>query len=117
MLRATPARTLSSGQEAMRQIAEVTRSALTPNCLAMEIRRAAYTEETTAVSVLFPTRTLFGSLSHQRRIGSSLRDFLRDVADDIAAVEQQLFDVAQAQLKVEYQRTAQLMTAAGKRWP
>ena len=81
------------------------------------VNRAVYTEETTAVSVLFPTRTLFGSLSHQHRIGSSLRDFLRGVADDIAAVEQQLFDVAQAQLKVEYQRTAQLMTAAGKRWP
>jgi hypothetical protein len=31
------------------------------------------------------------------------------------ALEEQFLDVAQAQLKAEYQRTAQLMTSAGKR--
>jgi hypothetical protein len=31
------------------------------------------------------------------------------------ALEEQFLDVAQAQLKAKYQRTAQLMTSAGKR--
>jgi hypothetical protein len=39
----------------------------------------------------------------------------RFVADDNPALEQQFFDITQAELKPEYQRTAQLMTAAGKR--
>ena len=37
------------------------------------------------------------------------------VADDNPALEQQLFDITQAELQPEYQRTAQMMTAAGKR--
>jgi hypothetical protein len=41
------------------------------------------------------------NLSHQRRIVSSLRDFLRGVAHDNAALEQQRFDVAKTQLEAK----------------
>lgn len=41
------------------------------------------------------------NLLHQRRTVSSLRDFLRGVADDNPALEQQSFNVAQAQPKPE----------------
>jgi hypothetical protein len=40
-------------------------------------------------------------LQHQHRIVSSLRDFLRGVRHGHAALEEQLFDVAQAQLEAE----------------
>jgi hypothetical protein len=39
----------------------------------------------------------------------------RFVRDHDTTLEQQLFDVSQAQAEPEYQRTAQLMTTAGKR--
>jgi hypothetical protein len=39
------------------------------------------------------------NLSHQHRIVSSLRDFLRGVGHNHAAFEEQFLDVAQAQLK------------------
>jgi len=39
----------------------------------------------------------------------------RFIAHDDPALEQHLFDVAKAQLKPEYQRTAPLITAPGKR--
>jgi hypothetical protein len=41
----------------------------------------------------------------------------RFVCDYHTTLKQQLLDVAQAQVEPEYQRTAQLMTTAGKRWP
>ena len=41
------------------------------------------------------------NLSHQHRIVSSLRDFLRGVRHGHAALEEQLVDVAQAQLEAE----------------
>jgi putative transposase len=40
-------------------------------------------------------------LQHQHRIVSSLRDFLRGVRHGHAALEEQLFEVAQAQLEAE----------------
>jgi hypothetical protein len=39
----------------------------------------------------------------------------RFIAHDHPTLEEQFLDVAQAQLKAEYQRTAQLMTSSGKR--
>ena len=41
------------------------------------------------------------NLQHQHRIVSSLRDFLRGVRHGHAALEEQLFEVAQAQLEAE----------------
>ena len=37
-------------------------------------------------------------------------------ASDNGTLEQQFFDIEQAQLKAKYRRTAWLMTAAGNRW-
>jgi hypothetical protein len=41
------------------------------------------------------------NLSHQHRIVSSLRDFLRGVCHDHPALEEQFLDVTQAQLKAK----------------